>query len=112
MVMPANPLYEKERLAAFQEYQIQEMQAGKEFEDLTLLASQVAQMPISVISLMDREKQWLRVGVNLPISTIPFDIAFYSHAINHPHEPFIITDMRKDERFADHPLVISEPYLV
>jgi signal transduction histidine kinase len=112
MQKPLIPLNEKERLAALREYQILDTEAEKEFEELTLLASEICQTPISLVTLIDEQRQWFKAGANLPASEISRDIAFCSHAINHPFDPFIIPDMRADKRFADHPFVIGEPHVV
>jgi signal transduction histidine kinase len=112
MLKPSIPLNENERLAALRAYQIEELQAGNELEELTLLASEICQTPISLVTLIDEDKQWFKAGAHLPASVISRDVAFCSHAINHPFDPFIIEDMRKDERFSDHPFVTGDPYVV
>jgi signal transduction histidine kinase len=112
MQMPSIPQNEKERMAALREYNILDSGAEKEFDEIALLASEICQTPISMITLVDSERQWFKAGANLPVREIPRDNAFCSHAINHPYEPFVIPDMRKDKRFADHPFVIGEPHVV
>jgi signal transduction histidine kinase len=112
MQKPSIPLNEKERLAALREYHILDSEAEKEFEELSLLASEICQTPISMVTLIDETRQWFKAGVNLPVNEISRDIAFCSHAIIHPFEPFIIPDMREDKRFSDHPLVTGEPHVV
>jgi|SRR5450432_438075 len=112
MQIPAIPVDEKERLAALREYHILDAEAGKEFDDITRLASEICQTPISLITLIDEHRQLFKGGTPLPANEIPRDMAFCSHAINHPLEPFIVNDMRTDERFADHPFVLGEPRVV
>jgi signal transduction histidine kinase len=112
MIMPPIPPNEKERLVALRAYHIDELRAGKEFEELALLASEVCQTPISLVTLIDEKEQWFKAGIHLPVSVISRDLAFCSHAINRPYEPFIIEDMRKDERFSNHPFVTGEPHVV
>ncbi len=112
MQKPSIPLNEKERLAALREYHILDTESEPEFEELTLLASEICQTPISLVTLIDSERQWIKAGTNLPLREISRDIAFCSHTINHPFDPFVIPDMRKDKRFADHPFVTGEPHVV
>jgi signal transduction histidine kinase len=112
MDRPGIPENEKERLAALREYHILEDEAGKEFEDITLLASEICQTPISLITLIDDQRQLFKAGADLPATEIPRDLAFCSHAINHPLEPFIVEDMRSDKRFAEHPFVKGDPHVV
>src|SRR5664279_681647 len=106
MNRPGIPNNEKERLAALREYHILEAEAGKEFDDITRLASEICQTPISLITLIDDQRQLFKAGAELPATEIPRELAFCSHAINHPLEPFIIEDMRSDKRFEEHPFVL------
>ena len=106
------PINENERLAALREYHILDSGAEKEFDEITMLASEICQTPISLVTMIDEGRQWFKAGFNLPVSEISRDIAFCSHAINHPQEPFIISDMRKDKRFSDHPFVTGDPHVV
>jgi signal transduction histidine kinase len=112
MQKPSIPLNEKERLAALREYHILDTESETEFEELTLLASEICQTPISLVTLIDSERQWIKAGTNLQLREISRDIAFCSHTINHPFDPLVIPDMRKDKRFADHPFVTGEPHVV
>ncbi len=110
--MPSVPLNEKERLAALREYQILDTETEPEFDEITDLASEICQAPISMITLIDEERQWIKSTANLPVREMPRRTAFCAHAILFPLDPFVVSDMRKDERFKDHPFVIGEPHIV
>ncbi len=112
MQKPSIPGNEKDRLAALREYQILDTESEKEFEELTVLASEICQTPISLVTLIDEDRQWLKAGTDRAYQELSRDLAFCSHAINHPFDPFIITDMREDKRFSDHPFVLGEPHVV
>jgi signal transduction histidine kinase len=112
MHLPSVPLNEKERLAALREYQILDTEAEPEFDEITGLASEICQAPISMITLIDEERQWIKSSANLPVREMPRRTAFCAHAILLPHDPFVVSDMRKDERFKDHPFVVGEPHIV
>jgi signal transduction histidine kinase len=112
MQLPSIPSNEQERLAALGEYQILDSEVEKEFDDLSLLASEICQTPISMITLIDSERQWFKSGAPQGKKEISRSLAFCSHAINYPRETFMIPDMRADERFSDHPFVKGEPYIV
>ncbi|HEY4965471.1 MAG TPA: GAF domain-containing sensor histidine kinase [Puia sp.] len=110
--MPSVPRNEKERLAALREYQILDTETEPEFDEITTLASEICQAPISMITLVDEERQWIKSSANLPVREMPRTSAFCAHAILFPHDPFVVSDMRKDERFRDHPFVQGDPHLV
>ncbi len=112
MQKPLIPLNENERLAALREYHILDSEVGKEFDDITQLASEICQTPISLITLIDDQRQLFKAGTDLMGNDLPRDLAFCSHAINRPLDPFVVEDMRADQRFADHPLVTGDPHVV
>lgn len=120
MQEPLIPLNEKERLAALREYRILDTEAEPEFDEITSLACEICQLPFSMINLIDEERQWTKSAISrsadeiatLNIREIPRRIAFCAHAILSPYEPLVVTDMRKDNRFKNHPFVIGEPHIV
>jgi len=94
------------------DYHILDTNTESEFEEITLLASEICQTPISVISLIDSEKQWFITGTSIPVTEIPQEISTAKQDVQQPFEPVIVNDLRLDERFSDHPNVIGDPYIV
>lgn len=103
------PGNEAERLAALMSLDILDSSPEIEFEALVRIASLVCGTPISLISLVDTERQWFKANIGLPgVSETPRDVAFCSHAIL-DDTLFEIPDALQDQRFADNPLVIGAP---
>jgi signal transduction histidine kinase/CheY-like chemotaxis protein len=99
---------ETSRLKALYDYDVLDTEAEKIFDDLTLLAAQICDSPITLISLVDPDRQWFKSRVGLDVEETSRDIAFCAHAI-HQKEIFEVEDTLQDERFFDNPLVTSAP---
>jgi len=102
------PIDENERLKALFEYEILDTESEKAFDDLTLLASEICETPISLISLVDPDRQWFKSKVGTDVESTDRNIAFCSHAILQD-DLFEVENALKDERFFDNPLVTSDP---
>jgi diguanylate cyclase (GGDEF)-like protein len=105
--MPEN---EESRLNMLLRYEILDTPAERDFDDITLMAAQICQTPISLISLVDANRQWFKSTLGISQKETPRELAVCAHAIMN-REPLIIPDLRKDERFRDFPMVTSEPFV-
>lgn len=104
------PKDEPDRLIDLHQFAILDTLPEAEFDHIALLASQICQTPIAVISLVDSDRQWFKSKVGLSFSETSRDVAFCAHAIMQ-HDLFIVSDASKDKRFVDNPLVCAEPKL-
>jgi PAS domain S-box-containing protein len=105
MTPAAPPADESQRLAALHALEVLDSDAEDQFDALAKAASLVCNSPISLISLVDADRQWFKANVGLAgVSETPRDIAFCAHAI-HNDEILEVEDALDDVRFADNPLV-------
>lgn len=102
------PDNESERLAFLSALNILDTEAEKDFDDLTKLAALTCGAPISLVSLIDANRQWFKSKVGLKAQETPRAMAFCAHTILN-EEIFVVSDAACDPRFADNPLVTGNP---
>src|SRR5438874_2772183 len=102
------PAHEKKRLKVLWQYEVLDTVPEEVFDDLTELAARICEAPIALITLVDEDRQWFKSKVGISLNETSRDISFCGHAITQS-ELFIVPDATKDQRFAQNPLVISEP---
>lgn len=107
---PAIPDCESQRLAALYEYEILNTEPEADFDNLVRLAAHIFQVPISVISLIDRHHQWFKASLGLQTCQTIREVSFCAHTILDP-EPLVVLDTWDDPRFFDHPFVLGEPHI-
>ena len=112
MKIPITPDNEIERLQALREYSILDTLPEQDFDDITKIASEICQTPISLITLIDSNRQWFKSNHGLNIREAPRDYAFCAHAINNPYEILTVKDSREDDRFANNPLITGYPNVI
>jgi GAF domain-containing protein len=101
---------EARRLHGLDLYKVLDTHAEKVFDDLTSLAAQICETPISLVSLVDEKRQWFKSRVGLEAKETPRSQAFCAHTIN-TDGVMVIPDSTLDQRFAANPLVTGEPHI-
>ena len=114
MQAPSIPKNESERLNELYDSGLLDTDKESDFDNLTNLASSIFGAPISIITLVDENRQWFKSCFGLPeeITETPREISFCGHAINNPSEVLVIPDARLDNIFSDNPLVSGDPNIV
>lgn len=105
MISPEFPDNELDRLNAVKNYGLLDTLPESELDDITQLIAHICEVPISLITILDTEKNLLKSRYGLDIHESPRSISFCGHAILSDEDIFIIEDARKSEIFHDNPLV-------
>lgn len=105
MIAPEFPKNEKQRQAAVEKYKILDTLPEESYDNITALLSYICDTPISLITLLDNDRNFLKSHFGVPFNESPRKISFCGHAINAEFPVTIIEDARLDERFIDNPLV-------
>ncbi len=102
------PVNEEERIKTLQDYNVLDTLPEDEYDELTKLASYIAKMPIALISLVDKDRQWFKSKVGLDADQTPRNISFCQHAIM-TDEVFDVPNALENPIFKDNPLVSGAP---
>ena len=108
MKRPDIPQNEAERLHALRALQILDSSHEERFDRVTRLARRLFGVPISLVSLIDEDRQWFKSAQGLEVAETSREISFCGHAINQTGL-FIVPNALDDERFQDNPLVTDAP---
>lgn len=100
---------EDARLAALHSYEIIDTEAEAEFDEIVQVVSDICGTPVSLISLVETDRQWFKAKTGIAISETPFDLSVCAHGILQP-DLLEIEDMSRDARTIDNPLVKGEPH--
>ncbi len=104
------PDNETERQAALDDQYILDTEPDEDFNRITRLASQMLGVPIALISLVDRQRQWFLSRVGLEPRETPRELAFCAHTIC-SDDVMVVSDAAADDRFKDNPLVTGDPHI-
>ena len=105
---PPKPPDEEDRLAALRALAVLDTPPEERFDRITRVAATLAEVPISLVSLIDKDRQWFKSCHGLDVSETPRELAFCAHAVAR-RERLIVPDTLLDDRFADNPLVTGGP---
>ena len=101
-------LAEEARLQALHALGLLDTPREDRFDRFTRLATAAFDVPIALVSLVDRERQWFKSQAGLDYCETPRSLAFCSHAIA-LDDMLVVPDTLLDERFAAHPHVTGAP---
>lgn len=104
------PNNEVERQHVLDQTELLNSPAEARFDRITRLTQQFFSVPITLVSLVDRDRQWFKSRQGLDAEETPRDISFCGHAILYSHA-FVIEDALLDPRFCNNPLVTGAPHI-
>src|SRR5690349_12993872 len=107
-MQPPVPRDEESRLTALHDLEVLDSGPEADFDDVVALASEICAAPISLVSLVDAERQWFKATVGLDAEESEREVSFCAHAIL-GRDLMVVPDARADKRFADNPFVTAEP---
>ena len=108
MIIAELPIDEDKRLEDLYSYNLLDSKPEADFDDLVDLAANICGCPISLITLLDKDRQWFKSQKGLNVSETSRNDSFCSHAIL-GDGVLEVHDASQDKRFQDNPLVTADP---
>lgn len=102
---------EQLRLAALHSYHVLDTQPEPIFDEMVRDLARMARVPISLISLIDAERQWFKARHGLDARETDRNISFCTVAVDQAEDFLIVPDATRDPRFADNALVVGAPHI-
>lgn len=110
MIAPENSPNEAKRLSVLRDLQLLDSSADAGFDRLTELATQIFDLPMSMITLIDEDRQWFKSRQGLSVCETPRRISFCGHVVA-DGQPMVVNNALRDPRFSDNPLVTGVPFI-
>jgi phosphoribosyl 1,2-cyclic phosphodiesterase len=107
-VRAPEPSDEERRLTATRALGLWQTPPEERFDRITRIAAALFDVPVALIALMERDREWFKSCWGLAIREVPRDDSFCSHAI-FERRPLVVPNALLDERFADNPYVTGFP---
>ncbi|BAF86414.1 putative signaling protein [Azorhizobium caulinodans ORS 571] len=104
------PDNEEARLAVLASYHLMDTPPEADFDRLAALAARVFDVPIVLVSLLGRDRQFFKASVGFPVCETSREVSFCAHAIMQD-EILVIPDATRDPRFRANPLVLGPPFI-
>ncbi|MBN9418944.1 hypothetical protein ABS71_02120 [bacterium SCN 62-11] len=102
------PDNESDRLASLRQMNLLDTPPESRYDRLTQQAREAVGARFSMLTLIDKERQWFKSVQGMVVSETPRAIAFCAHTILSKRH-CVVEDARVDERFCNNPFVKSEP---
>ena len=101
---------EPDRLQALYTYDVLDSPPEPSFDRLTALAARLFDVPIALVSLVERDRQWFKSAHGLCATETSTSVSFCKHTLS-GEQVLVVPDTASDVRFADNDLVTGPPYI-
>jgi serine phosphatase RsbU (regulator of sigma subunit) len=102
MKLAEPPKNEKQRMEALLKYEILDSEREQIYDDIVKLASQICDVPVSFMSLMDNHRQWYKAKLGIAVTEDERELSMCNYTLLQ-EDIFEVPDIQQDERFFDNP---------
>ena len=83
----------------------------KVYDDIVRLLAQSFDAPITMVNLLDQDRDWFKACIGLTQTQSPMSTSFCEAFFRSPDDIIIAEDTTLDARFSNHPLVTGPPHI-
>lgn len=101
---------EAARLQALEELDLLDSPRDPGFDRFVRLIQEMFSVEIGIVSFIDGHRQWYKASAGMPVEELPRQDTFCRYVLE-SEDPLIVQDALLDERFSQHPVVVSPPHV-
>jgi len=109
--LPLRMVMESARVAAMQSYITPSAPPTEPFITIVRITANLVRVPVAMISLIDRNDQWIKAAFGTNLQQLPRAFAICNHVMVEPSGALVVEDTLADARFQSHPLVLGPPHV-
>lgn len=107
---PSPEFLEKSRLGIIQGLGILDTDPEEEFDEITKTLSKVLKVPIALVSIVDKNRQWFKSNVGLDVRETSRDVSFCNNlVVAQSKSALVVEDATQNMLFKDNSLVLEKP---
>lgn len=99
---------EQLRLDELYRYHILDSKPEDELDELAEIASVICNTPMSLITMVDKERTWHKSKYGFDIKEVNRKDSFCQHALTNPSEILVVEDALLDSKFKDNPFITGD----
>jgi len=96
------------RLQVQQTLKVLDTEPEERFDRFARLARKIFDMPVALVSLIDRERDWFKSRYGIEVKGTPRDLIDGESGLT-ADEVLVVADVRTDERFRTNPIIAAAP---
>jgi GAF domain-containing protein len=100
-----------ERLEALRRLALLDTAPEVVYDDLTRTLAKAFDVPISMVNLLDADRDWFKACIGVSLAESPADTSFCEIFFHCEDDLLVIPDTLADPRFAEHPMVTGAPFI-
>lgn len=98
-----------DRLATLRSLLILESTPEQAYDDIARALAAGLDVPITMVNLLDENRDWFKACIGLPVSESPATGSFCQVMFDSTEQTIVVPDTTIDPRFADNPFVRGDP---